>query len=48
MTYWTTLLKKKKVIVLYILVETCDPYTCVDVRAELGDALCNLVVLPTL
>ncbi len=21
--------------------------TCVDVRAELGDALCNLVVLPT-
>ena len=22
--------------------------TCVDVRAELGDALCNLVVLPTL
>lgn len=22
--------------------------TCVDVRAKLGDALCNLVVLPTL
>ena len=66
MSHLVTLLKKKKVMVLYIHAGTCDPQanslswlrccqtplgrgfeTCVDVRAKLGDALCNLVVLPT-